>query len=337
MPRAARPWCWTTTWRCWPASPARCPARPRWSQARAAGDVHQRARGVLGRGPQGPRRRRRHPRAGRGAAAAPPPRPADVVAGITAALAVGASAPTSSPSRPADTPSRQNASRPTTRSGRGQPDQARRPAAADRPAAAGLPTAAVGRPPTTAAHRTRGTHAARDAATTSSDDRRDPTSDRLRAGSPAEQATDAAIDQACRLLRLPTIRARSARSPPPPNGAADLPGVPGRAAARRVRRPGPPPLRPPGQGRRLPAGEVAGRLRLRREPQRQPGHHPHPGRLRLGPQGQPLCLIGDSGTGKSHLLIGAGHRRRPGRATGSVHPGREARQRARRGRRREDS
>ena len=36
--------------------------------------------------------------------------------------------------------------------------------------------------------------------------------------------------------------------------------------------------------------------------------------------GHPLCLIGDSGTGKSHLLIGAGHRRPPRPATGSATP-----------------
>ena len=28
--RAGRSWSWTTTWRSWPASPARCPGRPRW-------------------------------------------------------------------------------------------------------------------------------------------------------------------------------------------------------------------------------------------------------------------------------------------------------------------
>ena len=67
--------------------------------------VHRGPRGVLGRRPQGPRRRRRHPRPGRGAAAAPPPRPpTDVIAGITAALTVGVGTPTSSRSRPARPP-----------------------------------------------------------------------------------------------------------------------------------------------------------------------------------------------------------------------------------------
>jgi hypothetical protein len=31
-PRVVRPWCWTTTWRCWSESPARCLGRPRWSR-----------------------------------------------------------------------------------------------------------------------------------------------------------------------------------------------------------------------------------------------------------------------------------------------------------------
>ena len=35
--RLRRPWSWTTTWRCWPASPARCPVRPRWRRPAAAG------------------------------------------------------------------------------------------------------------------------------------------------------------------------------------------------------------------------------------------------------------------------------------------------------------
>lgn len=33
---------------------------------------------------------------------------------------------------------------------------------------------------------------------------------------------------------------------------------------------------------------------------------------------QPLCLIGDSGTGKSHILIAPGHRSGPRRATASA-------------------
>ena len=73
--RAAGRWCWTTTWRCWPASPGRCPARPRWRRPAPPGCSPAAHDGVLGRRPEGPRRRRRHPRPGRGAAAAPPPAP----------------------------------------------------------------------------------------------------------------------------------------------------------------------------------------------------------------------------------------------------------------------
>ena len=40
----------------------------------------------------------------------------------------------------------------------------------------------------------------------------------------------------------------------------------------------------------------------------QPGPHRSTGKLRLGQGRLPLCLIGDSGTGKSHLLIGLGTR-----------------------------
>ncbi|MET3936951.1 DNA replication protein DnaC [Arthrobacter sp. OAP107] len=45
---------------------------------------------------------------------------------------------------------------------------------------------------------------------------------------------------------------------------------------------------------------------LRHEPEHQRSNHPHLGQRRLDSQGQLLRLIGDSGTGKSHLLIGLG-------------------------------
>ncbi len=83
--------------------------------------------------------------------------------------------------------------------------------------------------------------------------------------------------------------------------AAVLPTVHRRAAARRVRRARPAPLRPPGQGRRLPPGEVARRLRLRRQPRHQPRHHQHARDVRVG-EGRPSAVSDrDSGTGKSHL------------------------------------
>jgi IstB-like ATP binding protein len=62
----------------------------------------------------------------------------------------------------------------------------------------------------------------------------------------------------------------------------------------------------PGPRRRLPAAEAAGGVRLRRQQRNQPRHHPS---ARAGDwirSGQPLCFIGDSGTGKTHLLIALG-------------------------------
>jgi DNA replication protein DnaC len=51
---------------------------------------------------------------------------------------------------------------------------------------------------------------------------------------------------------------------------------------------------------------VARRLRHGRQPGHQPRHHQRARHRRLDPPGEPLCLIGDSGTGKSHLLIALG-------------------------------
>ncbi|WP_354534178.1 MULTISPECIES: ATP-binding protein [unclassified Nonomuraea] len=56
----------------------------------------------------------------------------------------------------------------------------------------------------------------------------------------------------------------------------------------------------------VPPREIPARLRLRRQPERRPRRRQHPRHLRLGQEGLPLCLIGDSGTGTSHLLIALG-------------------------------
>ncbi|ALP00022.1 ATPase AAA [Streptomyces hygroscopicus subsp. limoneus] len=53
-------------------------------------------------------------------------------------------------------------------------------------------------------------------------------------------------------------------------------------------------------------------------------------------KGLPLCLIGDFGTGKPHLLIALEHRSRAGRLPGPLHTRHRTRQRAGRGRGRED-
>ena len=123
-----------------------------------------------------------------------------------------------------------------------------------------------------------------------------------------EQAAVAAVDQACRRLRLPTIRAVldealtvAAKEQLSYQGflaellLAECDDRDRRSSIRRVKAAG------------LSAGQMARGLRLRREPEHQPRHHPHPRHLGTGSaRASPLCLIGDSGTGKSHLLIGLG-------------------------------
>lgn len=150
------------------------------------------------------------------------------------------------------------------------------------------------------------------------------------------QAADAAIDSACRLLRLPSIR----------NEFPDL-------ADRTVK------------GQMTCRGFLAEPLmtecddRARRRSERRiktagfPGEKP----LRtfdfdvnpsIGPavihtlascewikKGQPFCLIGASGTGKSHMPIALGTEARPEELPGPLHAGHEAGQRTGRGRRRE--
>ncbi|WP_279490534.1 ATP-binding protein [Actinomadura sp. KC216] len=73
-----------------------------------------------------------------------------------------------------------------------------------------------------------------------------------------------------------------------------------------MRRPRPPPLRTPDQSRPLPPRKVTARLRLHANPNIPPAVI---NTLSTGDwvrRGEPLCLIGDSGTGKSHLLIALG-------------------------------
>ena len=115
------------------------------------------------------------------------------------------------------------------------------------------------------------------------------------------QASDAAIDTACRMLRLPTMRAQ----------AADTIG-----------------LSYAGFLAELLLAECEDRDRRRAERRIRAAHFPREKSLRefeytanpnVDPavihslatcdwitKGYPLCLIGDSGTGKSHLLIGLG-------------------------------
>lgn len=121
------------------------------------------------------------------------------------------------------------------------------------------------------------------------------------------QASDAAIDTACRMLRLPTMRAQ----------AAD--------AIARAEREG---LSYAGFLAELLMAECEDRDRRRAERRIRAAHFPREKSLRdfdyganpnVDPavihslatcdwitKGYPMCLIGDSGTGKSHLLIGLG-------------------------------
>jgi DNA replication protein DnaC len=122
-----------------------------------------------------------------------------------------------------------------------------------------------------------------------------------------EQAADTAIDSACRLLRLPTIRAQF-----------------GDLAARAAREQ----MSYLNFLAELMLAECDDRARRRSERRIRAAGFPRPKTLRefdftanpvIDPavintlaacdwvaKGQPLCLIGDSGTGKSHLLIALG-------------------------------
>ena len=122
-----------------------------------------------------------------------------------------------------------------------------------------------------------------------------------------EEAADAAIDQACRMLRLPTVR-------------QEFPDQADRAAAQQMSY--------RGFLAELLLAECDDRARRRSERRIKAARFPREKSLRafdfdanpnIDPaavhtlakcewvkKGQPLCLIGDSGTGKSHLLIALG-------------------------------
>ncbi len=142
-----------------------------------------------------------------------------------------------------------------------------------------------------------------------------------------EQAADAAIDQACRVLRLPTIRGQF--NDTAEHAARDQMSYRAFLAE-------------------LLLAECDERDRRRSERRIRAGGFPHDKSLRACDfdantsvdaaaihtiatcdwirKGLPLCLIGDSGTGKSHLLIALGThhpgifpfgRHRPGEGGGS--------------------
>ncbi|WP_353962767.1 ATP-binding protein [Streptomyces sp. NBC_01264] len=79
-----------------------------------------------------------------------------------------------------------------------------------------------------------------------------------------------------------------------------------RAPVPHDRRPGCPPPAAAGPRRPLSPPQAARRLRLREEPHVSPEVVADLQSPSWVQQGRPLVLIGDSGTGKSHLLIGVG-------------------------------
>ena len=104
---------------------------------------------------------------------------------------------------------------------------------------------------------------------------------------------------------------RPHRSRPPGRdrrpGTADPPALPRRSPRRRGRRPHRTTPHPAHQRRQVPAAETARGLQRRRRP--HASSPPPSGHLAAGhymDAGEPVVLLGDSGTGKSHLLIGLG-------------------------------
>ena len=73
-----------------------------------------------------------------------------------------------------------------------------------------------------------------------------------------------------------------------------------------MRRPRPPPLRTSHQGCRVPAGEIVRGFDFDANPSVDPATIHTLAACDWVKKGSPLCLIGDSGTGKSHLLIALG-------------------------------
>src|SRR5689334_23701940 len=101
-----------------------------------------------------------------------------------------------------------------------------------------------------------------------------------------EEAADAAIDQACRMLRMPTIRNsftdsadRAGREQMSYRGflaellLAECDDRARRRSERRIK------------AAKFPREKVPAGLRLRRQPQHQSRRGPHPRQVRMGPEG----------------------------------------------------
>ncbi|MDP9460813.1 MAG: IS21-like element helper ATPase IstB [Actinomycetota bacterium] len=128
-----------------------------------------------------------------------------------------------------------------------------------------------------------------------------------RRGGVTEQAADATVDQACRMLRLPTMRARfgevadaAQREQLTYRGflaellMAECDDRDRRRSARRITAAG------------FPREKWLSDFDYAANPHIQPAVIAQLATSAWVAKGEPLCLIGDSGTGKSHLLIGLG-------------------------------
>jgi len=150
-----------------------------------------------------------------------------------------------------------------------------------------------------------------------------------------EEAAEAAVDQACRALRLPTIRTRAGEMLAVAEKEqltyrgflaelllAECDDRDRRRTARRVKAAG------------FPREKWLGDFDFDANPNVNPATIHALATAGWVHAGHPLCLIGDSGTGKSHLLIGLATAAEAG-FPGQVHPGHQAGQRPRRGSRRD--
>lgn len=151
-----------------------------------------------------------------------------------------------------------------------------------------------------------------------------------------EQAAVAAVDQACRRLRLPTVRAVldealtvAGKEQLSYQGflaellLAECDDRDRRFSIRRVK------------AANFPRPQVAWGLRFRLEPEHQPRHDPHPGHRGLDPQRR--IPMPDRGlrNGQNPPAHRARHRCRGTGLSGQIHPRDPARERTRRSRRRE--
>ncbi len=122
-----------------------------------------------------------------------------------------------------------------------------------------------------------------------------------------DNATLAAIGAATIELHLPTVRAEAARRAETANRqqASYLVYLADVLAAE-TRRPSRTTAQPAHSRSALPSPQTPSRLRPGCCTHRQPGHHRHPGLRAYLSAGEPVVLLGESGTGKSHLLIALG-------------------------------